>query len=340
MLFALSFTIYPVMNLYSSINITRKIAADEHISSYSKQYFLRKSKIYTILVLLSGGSYPALKVMNSNLFASPLLSAGLSTLQIQRFRSYHMLVTVLAENIPQIALQYIFLFELRLYTTTAIVSFTSSIFNILLSIMNAVIFYILYRNQKETAFTILLSWSPKQSRCQPMIREKGQKSDLNPFLRCGQRRYLSILLGRILLSVDETVKFEILSSKRLEGGCLLHGVCVLDNSIAARALRESDGSTFEHFMTQQNKIKDAVMKAFSLDAEYTDLYTFSVNISETAQSTRSEKVKLVINGLKELKVSSNAISIVQRDLDETVDTQNGHQMEVVTATEQPDENKV
>ncbi len=85
-----------VMNLYSSINITRKIANDDNISSYSKQYFRGKSKIFTLLVLLSGGSFRALKFMNCNLFGLAILSSGLSNLQPQRLQSHHHVATAFA----------------------------------------------------------------------------------------------------------------------------------------------------------------------------------------------------------------------------------------------------
>ena len=156
---ALGFTIAPyLMNLFSSINITRKISDDGMVSTFTKQYFQDNSHIYTVLVLLSGGSFRALSLMNSNLFGLRKLSAGLSTLQLQRFQSHHVIATVFAENIPQIALQYYFMFKLGLPTTIAMVSFGSSIFNIFLTMMNVAVFYILNRDRAETPFTILLTW--------------------------------------------------------------------------------------------------------------------------------------------------------------------------------------
>ena len=65
------------LNLASSVNITGKIVRDEYMSEHSKQYFRAKTKVYVILVLLSGGAFPALKLMSSNLFGLGLFSAGL-----------------------------------------------------------------------------------------------------------------------------------------------------------------------------------------------------------------------------------------------------------------------
>merc|ERR1719242_1496792 len=87
---ALAFVLGPYfVNLWSSIRITQKISSDGTVSSFSKQYFQNNSHIYTLLVLLSGGSFRALSLMNSNLFGLRILSAGLSTMQIQQFQTYH-----------------------------------------------------------------------------------------------------------------------------------------------------------------------------------------------------------------------------------------------------------
>merc|ERR1719203_2566152 len=145
------------MNLWSSVNITHQIAASDTISSYSKKYFREQSKKYTILVLLSGGSFPALKLMTSKLFGLRLLSSGLSTIQLERFHSHQLFTTVLAENAPQLALQSYFLFQLEIVNAVVLISWFSSIFSILLAIMSVAVFYILNRGQIEVPFTTKLS---------------------------------------------------------------------------------------------------------------------------------------------------------------------------------------
>ena len=75
---ALAFVAGPyLMNIGSTVRITRQIESSPSISSYSKRYFREKSKIYTLLVLLSGGSFAALKLLSSNLMGHPLFSSGL-----------------------------------------------------------------------------------------------------------------------------------------------------------------------------------------------------------------------------------------------------------------------
>ena len=75
---ALAFVVGPyLINIGSTVHITRQIESSPSISSYSKRYFREKSKIYTLLVMLSGGSFAALKLMSSNLMTLPLFSSGL-----------------------------------------------------------------------------------------------------------------------------------------------------------------------------------------------------------------------------------------------------------------------
>ena len=271
-----------------------------------------KSKVFTILVLLSGGCFRALALMNSNLFGLALLSAGLSTLQLQRFRSYHVVATVMMENVPQIVLQYYFLFVLELHTATAFISLVSSIFNILLSILSVVVFHFLHRNQTEKAFSILMLWTKKEAQSESAGMTEGgeSKSDLDPFARCTRRSEL----GKSLKRISE-MNFEILATKKLENGCLFHGVCVSENSVTAEARRKSTGGTFADFMSQQKQIQNAVESAFGLDdAAYSERFTFSVTISESTQSTRADKVKLVMDGLEELKASQETLAVVQESI--------------------------
>merc|ERR1719474_1549718 len=205
---AMTFFIFPYfINLYSSVTITRKIAEDPMISSYSKKYFQQKSRFYTFCVLLSGGSFRALKFMNSNLFGLRLLSAGLSTSQLQQFQPHHVSATVLTENCPQIALQYYFLFELNLVTSVAVISFTTSVFNVLLCIVTYAVFHILHRHQTEIPFKMVVSWT----------RISTSVGNVRPFNQCGRRRHLA----RVLEAIDSSssFKFEILSSKKVASGC-------------------------------------------------------------------------------------------------------------------------
>eukprot|EP01083_Nonionella_stella_P081921 225953_1 len=99
---SLIFTILPYCaNFVSSGRIVAMIASDPIISTYSKEWFKYNSGNYSMGVLLSGGSYFTLKVINSNFLGLPQLSAGLSAKQIERFSAHKVLYNTLMENLPQ-----------------------------------------------------------------------------------------------------------------------------------------------------------------------------------------------------------------------------------------------
>ena len=104
--FSFAFVVAPyLMNILSSIRAVQNITADNTISAFSKNFFQRKATIYSALVILSGGAFPALKLLNSNFLSLSLFNAGLSTLQISKYRAQHVFSTILLENLPQICLQ-------------------------------------------------------------------------------------------------------------------------------------------------------------------------------------------------------------------------------------------
>ena len=162
------------------------------------------------------------------------------------------------ENCPQLVLQYIFMFRLELFNLIVIGAFISSIFNILLAMMSAAVFWILHRNQEDIPFTITLKWKAVHS---SIISTSNSAQNLNPFTQCGQRYTLSQLLGKIPVK-GELLQFEILSSTEESSGCLLSGVFVSEQSIGA----ESEDDLFSEFIAKQTDIQNAVKEAFKLDA--------------------------------------------------------------------------
>ena len=292
--FALIFTIGPyILNLISSVNITRKMASDQSLSEHSKQYFRAKTKVYAILVLMSGGAFPALKMMSSNLLGLGLFSAGLSNIQLEHFRGHHVVTTVMLENVPQMALQWVFMFKLNLFTNVVIVSFINSILNILMAFMSAAVFWILHRNHADVPFTITLKWKQRTS-------SKLQKK-LNPYSQCGRRKKLAKLLGKIPVK-GEMLKFEILSSTEQSSGCLLSGVFLSEQSIAA----ESEDELFSEFMGKQTEIQDAVMEAFKLTA-FAAHFDFDIVITRSSQMSPEKRLQLIVDGMRYFKVSDDVV---------------------------------
>merc|ERR1719242_932013 len=273
--------------------------------------------IYALLVLLSGGAVPSLKLMSSNMFGLGVFSAGLSTLQLESFRSHHVFATVIIENVPQLYLQYEVMFRLGIFNGIVIVSFISSIFNILLAMMNMAVFWILHRNQGDIPFTIMISWKKRAHGGLEMIG-KQKKEELDPFAQCGKRQNLAKLLGEIDIGDDEPMKFELLSSNKLTTGCLLHGVMASDKQGAAQI----SGGKFEDFMARKEKIDDAVMKAFGFDQQYQSQFVFNVQITRTASTSLAERAKLMMRTLREIEAPKTVIATMEQHVQQRLHRQN------------------
>lgn len=297
---ALFFVVAPyALNLGSSLSITKKIVGNDSISEHSKQYFRAKSKVYTILVLLSGGAFPALKLMSSNLFGLGLFSSGLSTIQLNHFRSTHVVATVMLENIPQLALQYFFMFQLKLFTITVVASFISSIFNIVMAIMTSAVFWILHRDQTETPFVLSISWKLRKG--------LKSKSDLNPAAHCGLRKKLQKLMGQITVN-GKALKFEVLSTVQQHLSCVLYGVFVSEHSLQSKVRAMSGGSDFDEFLKRKKAIRRAVLEAFGLDAEFQKRFDFKVSVSSASKTSPKEMFGLAMRALQYFDVPQDLVS--------------------------------
>ena len=238
-----------------------------------------------------------------------------STIQLEHFRSHQVIATVLAENVPQLALQYYFIFHLNLATNVVVISFVNSVFNVLNVVMSLAIFYILHRNQVETPFTLNVSWRKQGDELIDALDEASRgKSDLDPLTQCGRRRKLAVLLGQINVGTPDPLKFEILSSSKHESGCTLSAVFVSEQTASTRARARSEGDIFARFLEQEEQIKEAVITAFELDPVYTEKFAFSVSITRTTSVSPAERAKLTVDGLRFFKVSKDVISAARQQM--------------------------
>ena len=214
------------------------------------------------------------------------------------------------ENVPQLMLQYQFMFKLNIFTNIVIASFISSIFNILMALMSAAVFWILHRNQADIPFTITLSWNKRSN--SPI---SVSKKDLDPFSQCGRRKKLAKSLGEIAVVDDKPLEFEILSTKKQTSGCTLFGVFVADQS--TNAMSRSD--TFSDFMDREQEIKNAVMTAFGLKSDFGRYFAFRVSIARSTHTSRAERAKLAVDTLRDFKVPKGMVSAVRKHINAILD---------------------
>ena len=305
------FVIVPyILNISSSVRVVQRVTAGDSISEYTKKYFQRNAKLYSILTILSGGAFPALKVMNSNFMSLQILNAGLSTNQLERFRFYHLLSTLFTENLPQLGLQAFVMFYLKISSTIVVISFVSSVFNVLLNFLTAVVFIVLHQSVTESKFTISVSWSEMH---QMKAAESGSELEsdvqtLNPFLRTGRRVTLAKQLGQIKFPGSKSVHFEVMASKMMNDSCELYGVMQFDQQ------NESAATLLTNFMDKRVEILEAVITAFGYHPDFTDHYEFVVGISQSERSSRAEKAKMLSELLTRLGVDENQVQKTMADI--------------------------
>eukprot|EP01083_Nonionella_stella_P091383 255496_1 len=128
------------LNIFTSIRIISKISREKNIPSFTKDYFDSRTGVYALGVLINGGCYTTLALLNSKLFNLPVFNSGLSSYKLRQFEHFKIFNTVVLENLPQICVQALALYTFGSQTSivfgsTIWASFITSVLSVLLSIM-------------------------------------------------------------------------------------------------------------------------------------------------------------------------------------------------------------
>ena len=81
----------------------------------SKVWMIARAKIFALLVILSGGVYASLTLVNSKMFGVAMFTMGLSRRQLLQFTDIQVKLSILLENLPQLALQLSVIFNRYLH---------------------------------------------------------------------------------------------------------------------------------------------------------------------------------------------------------------------------------
>ena len=92
-------------------------------------------------MVLSGGCYPALAVVSSNVFGLNLLSSGLTSYELRKMTKIKMFGSVLLENVPQLIFQALYASTAEFTNTLMFASMAS-----LLSVLAAILSYFIDRD--------------------------------------------------------------------------------------------------------------------------------------------------------------------------------------------------
>ena len=92
------------------------------------------------------------------------------------------------------------------------------------------------------------------------------------------------------------------------GKLLIHGVLQYDGS------HESAAQVLAQFTSKKVAILEAVLRAFQYRPRFTNEFDFEIEISENADSSRSEKAKLAVDLMKELGAAQTTINQFIEDM--------------------------
>ena len=135
-IFSIACMIIPyVCNLIIAANILsiKVVNNNEHAS----QYITKHGQRFIILTIITGGAYPSLLLLSSNVFALALTTTGLTGQDLMQLRPMK-LSTIILQNLPQLLVQIGYCINIKSFNTPIILAFISSILSIALTIFGAV----------------------------------------------------------------------------------------------------------------------------------------------------------------------------------------------------------
>ena len=101
--------------------------------------FKHNTAFFSALVIATGGCYPALAVVSSNMFGHPLTSSGLTRYELSKLSKMRIWNTVLLENVPQLFLQILYTAEIDEIEEYVLIAFLASILSVFVSTLSYLI---------------------------------------------------------------------------------------------------------------------------------------------------------------------------------------------------------
>ena len=124
-----------VANLVYATRIKNIIRGNEA----AKSWFMARSRVFTFLVVLTGGCYPALSLVSSNVFGLKILSSGLTQYELKKLTRIKVFTTVILENVPQLVLQALYAYAIGTISEPLALAFFASLGSVAASTMGYLI---------------------------------------------------------------------------------------------------------------------------------------------------------------------------------------------------------
>ena len=139
-----AFTLIPYI---ANLVIASRIKEIIKNNAAAKGWFQYNTPVFTILVVISGGSHAALSLVSSNIFGLMIFGCGLTQYELKQMGKLKVIGTVIIENIPQLICQILYSFALGGKTTSGVqLAFIASA----LSITASTLSYLIQRDTSDT----------------------------------------------------------------------------------------------------------------------------------------------------------------------------------------------
>eukprot|EP00485_Elphidium_margaritaceum_P001137 CAMPEP_0202697512 /NCGR_PEP_ID=MMETSP1385-20130828/10856_1 /ASSEMBLY_ACC=CAM_ASM_000861 /TAXON_ID=933848 /ORGANISM="Elphidium margaritaceum" /LENGTH=269 /DNA_ID=CAMNT_0049353997 /DNA_START=16 /DNA_END=821 /DNA_ORIENTATION=- len=247
------FTVVPyVANLFFALRIRNIIKQNPTAMSW----FQHKSFLFASLVVLTGGCYPALRLISSNMFGWDVFSCGLTRFELKSFTKFKIMGTVVLENLPQLVCQVLYAFVTRDIQQAVVISFIASF----LSALSSVISFIIDNESKDTK--VVQYYIDVRSTSEDIISDEVQESCTK---QSGRRRVLSEQIAAVYQVQAKSI--EVGSTMVTSHGSRTHIVhYVAQNDIDAL----------------QSHVENNSIDGVTVTAEYLASHSFEANKDEIA----------------------------------------------------------
>eukprot|EP01084_Bolivina_argentea_P152370 265816_1 len=241
------------------------------LSGFTQNWFNKYSRLFSILVIVSGSVSATLQLVNSSMFGNSFFHSGFSRYELSEMNKFKLLFNVLIENMPQFMIQLFYLnyFKGDIISFTFIVSTCSSIISILSSIME----YFLKRQNTptfQTKFNIkIVLVTQQQSELQFVqqlhgITEKSYSKskievrDINVkklHKRGNLRKAIKKNVAKCVCKLSDN--FELLYFYQQIDGLTLHGLCSSDDC----------NKLHELFLKHKQELEKIVKKIYKINGK-------------------------------------------------------------------------
>eukprot|EP01084_Bolivina_argentea_P122691 217412_1 len=174
------FVIMPyALNLIMSSRIKDIIRRNASGNEQAKTYFDHKSAIFVILVVLTGGFYPSIQLISSEIFGLDIMCCGLTQYELKKMSRLKVIGTVLLENIPQMIIQLLYAYAIGGQLTSSVqMAFLASILSVIFSVLS----YLIEKDSSDRKVVQYDLYTEFKYKCSGQVEYDNEECNMTGFV--------------------------------------------------------------------------------------------------------------------------------------------------------------